>query len=662
MISNRRFLTALVIVCFSVLFVGPLAAVDIPANAASTATIQTTGPNAGLNIGDAYTNANGTAPIPGGHEVGVYVPCTWPAATPITFAIYDPESTLPNPVGLAAVDEIRNANDNTFFTLTAPGGATVGPVTYTPAGGTNGLWVELSTVNTAAAGFGCGEYVLRTTTSDNDDNAWRLRVANDPDCSVSPGTCSGIGAPQSTLLNNGNQNDNPDGIAGTGDELYLGGRTLSYQNGGAGTTCQDFYEFVSAPAYPATVTFHNFDMDGNGNITYFPPAGAPLGGAQVGTVSGPSAWNGSPANAANTPNPPRTGDNITINAGDAGWWRVRVCAPASNQYIYEGQANVPLFFAQPGTPVMVVSKDNGVTNTAPGAVNTYVIRFTNTSNATATPGAATNVTLVDTLPANGSYVGGSCQVDAPFTGTCTPGAGTVTFNINGLVNAGATGTVRYNLQVNAGATGTVSNGVQLTFQDTLGNAFPPLSAVDVDVVGAAPPATPVPTVVAAGAPAFSDPFLTKSVNPPFAVPGELVTWTLFVSNPGSLPTSNVVVTDTMPPEVDILNVSATSGTTSVSGQTVTYTESSLAAGASATITINTRVRASAVVPFIIQNNATLNGVVAGRAVVSSASARVISVGSLPATGQSPWSALRMPAFALVTLAGWAAAAWMLRRS
>src|SRR6185295_18891141 len=111
--------------------------------------------------------------------------------TPITFALFDPESQTPDPASPTAIDEIRNTADNTTFTLLAPNGAVVGPITYTPAGGTNGLWVELATVTPGTAGYGCGVYTLRTTTATDDDNAWRLRVSHDPDCTVSPGTCTG---------------------------------------------------------------------------------------------------------------------------------------------------------------------------------------------------------------------------------------------------------------------------------------------------------------------------------------------------------------------------------------------------------------------------------------------------------------------------------------
>jgi uncharacterized repeat protein (TIGR01451 family) len=153
--------------------------------------------------------------------------------------------------------------------------------------------------------------------------------------------------------------------------------------------------------------------------------------------------------------------------------------------------------------------------------------------------------------------------------------------------------------------------------------------------------------------------ITKSVNPPFAMPGDTVTWTITVTNPNNFPLTNVSVTDTMPSEVEIISVSSSSGNASFSGQTVTFTQGTMAAGASATINVVTRVRPNVNVPFTISNGATLTASELGPLF---ASAQLISAGELPGTGESPWSRWRIPIFALaggvIVLAGY----WLVRRA
>jgi uncharacterized repeat protein (TIGR01451 family) len=131
--------------------------------------------------------------------------------------------------------------------------------------------------------------------------------------------------------------------------------------------------------------------------------------------------------------------------------------------------------------------------------------------------------------------------------------------------------------------------------------------------------------------AIVDPVITKSVDPQFAIPGENVTWTITVFNPGSTPTSNIVVTDSLPNEVEILSVFASAGNIVFSGQNVTFTQASLGAGQSTNITINTRVRSDINVRDIV-NTAILS--VNGRQFSASASLHIIK-SALPSTGEHP---------------------------
>jgi uncharacterized repeat protein (TIGR01451 family) len=506
---SRYLLLALTLICVVGLALpARIQAVDIaPAN--SPAFLQTSGPRTSLGTGDFYTNING-ANNPLGHTVEVVVPCTWPAATPITFAIFDPEIGIPNQATPPIIDdEIRDGvnteitdptailqnDDETRFTLIGPSGNTlVGPVVFAPDGGTNLLWVELATFRTNQAGYGCGSYKVRTTTGsgggstrfNNDDNAWRLRVVSDPDCTVTPGTCSTIGAPSSGLIGDTNGVDNLDGVAGTGDELIIGMIDASFQHTAPATSsCLDLYEFVDGLVSP--VRFHNFDMDeslspANISVTYFPPSTSNYAPSVVGVTSENSDWNPPPADG---PPPTRSGDAFVVDADDVGWWRIQTCVQNDNQYIVEGQLGVPAYFSQPPTPRMELTKTNGETTLQNGQVLTYTMTFTNTSNVAPptplNPGPAVNTVLTDQLPVDLTFV--SCSLVAPLAGTCShngvnPG-GVVTFNITTMFKPGEGGQLRVRAQVNnsdGDPLNIITNRATLTYKDPLNNSYPPVVA------------------------------------------------------------------------------------------------------------------------------------------------------------------------------------------
>jgi uncharacterized repeat protein (TIGR01451 family) len=483
-------------------------AIDLPPN--NTALyIQTSGPNARLNIGDFYTNSQGEND-PNGHSLQINVPCDWQQGKPITFALFDPEVALPNPSGItSAIDEIRDAgqnnsnsnanSSNTSFTLKAPGGAAVS-ATYTPNGGTNGRWVELATFDVPAAGYGCGMYTINTTTGGNDDNAWLLRVVYDPDCTVSPGTCSSVNT-GSVLLNNGNEQDDSDGVLHSGDEIVAGVLRTSFQQYDKplntnpnvpppSAACQTFYYFVDESS--SETTFHNFDMDGDiaggESIEYFPPATSTRYASPTpGTVSSNALWNNPPTPATDANGVPlRGGDRFVIGPEEAGWWRIRACVEFPeplNQYVLEGEG--PLYFTPPPQPVMELTKTDGVLVAQRGQQLDYTLTFKNSSDTTATPGGAVDVTLTDTLPTNTTYL--SCAINAPYTGTCSNNGGVVAFALDQPVAAGATGSVRVSVRVNNDAVARVENNAQLDYKDVIGNTYPSVFTQDIDTIPSSVP-------------------------------------------------------------------------------------------------------------------------------------------------------------------------------
>ena len=154
---------------------------------------------------------------------------------------------------------------------------------------------------------------------DSDDNSFRIRIGFDEDFDPSTPPIADV-----------------DGIPNTGDELLLGfvQATLQHADDGA---CSTLYEFV--PDGLTSVTFHNFDLDNNATVTYYPPgvppdpAGDPGTDGIVGTVSGNAQWNGST-------DATRVGD--TIDDPDAGVWAIVTCVNAGNQYVQEGVEGLSL--------------------------------------------------------------------------------------------------------------------------------------------------------------------------------------------------------------------------------------------------------------------------------------------------------------------------------
>jgi uncharacterized repeat protein (TIGR01451 family) len=411
-------------------------AVEVPL-AGSVAQIQTSGPNTALGVGDWYTSRNPDAGGPGYHSFEIYVPCTVPPAQTITVELYDPESNYTTIGGAPYpdLDEIRGGDDNTTFTLLAPDGVTVDTNTYAPDGGTSQTWAIFTTFTPGANG--CGIYTLRVTTSDNDDNAWRLRVTP----------------------------DDPDGTPGTGDEISVGNLQTSYQNASFG--CQTFHFFV--PDTPS-VLLNNFDMDVPGycdplacTVVYTTPSGTAI----PGTASGATVWN----NGGGAGYPPPGGDEILDP--ESGWWQATLCLDDDNQYLFDASGEV-YFYEEPPTPDMTVSKDDGTTTLDPGGVLTYTITYTNVGD-----GAALEAVLTDTLPLFTTFLscsgGLSCGYIPP-----PPGSGIVTFSL-GTVIAGDSGSVTVSVEVDRDVPpGTITNTVELDYTDIVFSDYLVETDIDVD--------------------------------------------------------------------------------------------------------------------------------------------------------------------------------------
>lgn len=133
---------------------------------------------------------------------------------------------------------------------------------------------------------------------------------------------------------------------------------------------------------------------------------------------------------------------------------------------------------------------------------------------------------------------------------------------------------------------------------------------------------------------LDEPYIVKWAAPPFAIPGEEVTWTIYVINPGSDPVRNVVVQDSIPESLTILGAEATRGSVSISGQNVTLRLASLDVVEAVTLTIRTRVERDTRLDPVVMNNACLTTAQQPDAICIQAP--VFRIDQLPSTGESPW--------------------------
>jgi hypothetical protein len=145
-------------------------------------------------------------------------------------------------------------------------------------------------------------------------------------------------------------------------------------------------------------------------------------------------------------------------------------------------------------------------------------------------------------------------------------------------------------------------------------------------------------VQADGVPAIviEDPYLAKFAAPAFVAPGEDVSWTIRVLNPGNRVAANLQV---------------------VEGQQVIFRLPLLAPVDAVTITIRTRLRDDVEIP-VIPNRACLT--TRENPLERCAEANLFKVRTLPATGESPWGRWRLPLFGLALWIG-AATLYALRR-
>ena len=207
-----------------------------------------------------------------------------------------------------------------------------------------------------------------------------------------------------------------------------------------------------------------------------------------------------------------------------------------------------------------------------GRALTYTLTVTNNG-----PDAATGVTTTDALP------GGVTFVSATSTaGKCAESSGVVTC-FAGALDIGET--VTTTVVVIPTATGVITNTASVS-----GDELDPDSTNNT--------ATSQTTVVGG-----ADLSISKADDPDPVLVGDVLTYTLAVTNDGPSTSTAVALTDALPSSVALVSVTSTAGTCTESGGGVTCSLGSLAVGETVTSTV-------VVIPTatgVITNTASVSG-------------------------------------------------------
>jgi uncharacterized repeat protein (TIGR01451 family) len=256
-------------------------------------------------------------------------------------------------------------------------------------------------------------------------------------------------------------------------------------------------------------------------------------------------------------------------------------------------------------PELALAKSNGTTTVLPGASTTYTLTVSNIG-ATATVGP---IGVTDVLPAGITIAAGAVPLSGANAAswTCNAAAQVITCSSNAAIAAGASSVFAFTANVAANASGTLVNRARVggggdplnpnppdegTTTPCTGNGVPRGCAIDSDTVP--------PPVIAS----------VKSVNAGadgFASPGEVLTYSIVVSNTGGPTISPVLVTDPIPANTTYVGGSATGPGATFAANTVSW---SIPAGASFPVTLTFQVTVANPIPAgvtSILNTHTLNG-------------------------------------------------------
>jgi uncharacterized repeat protein (TIGR01451 family) len=269
-----------------------------------------------------------------------------------------------------------------------------------------------------------------------------------------------------------------------------------------------------------------------------------------------------------------------------------------------------------------VTKTTSTTTAPAGSTISYTIGVTNNG-----PDAATSVVMTDALPASLLFQ----SITTPTDFTCTTPAagtsGTITCNAATLasgVTRNFTLVVRVAPNATSGSANNTATVSSATNDPNGGNSS-----------GAAP--------AVALAPASADLSIAKTTTQTTAQTGNLVTYTITVSNAGPSPATSVVVNDTLPAGLQFVSATPSQGTCNAASP-LSCSLGTINSGANATITLVTRVVAT-------------SGTISNTATVGSADAdpdtadRTATTAPIPVTGDEALSQIpTLSEWALMALA------------
>jgi uncharacterized repeat protein (TIGR01451 family) len=228
----------------------------------------------------------------------------------------------------------------------------------------------------------------------------------------------------------------------------------------------------------------------------------------------------------------------------------------------------------PGADLAITKTASSSSVTAGGQV-TYTLAVTNNG-----PDDASGVTVSDPLPAGETLVSA-----APSQGSCS-GA---TCSLGTIVDGGQA-QILLTVDIASSATGSLTNTATVSASTPDPNPANNTSTATVTIPGAVaptpptPPTTPTPRITQPS----SDLQIVKRVNHAQAQPGQLLTYTLVVTNHGPDSASGVVVTDTPKMALTDVHAKPSQGTCTI-GKTLQCSLGTIADGKTATIVVTGKV-------------------------------------------------------------------------